>query len=49
RVALVTPTREARRTFGRNVLDPARRAPAARAGLAQAMAHVDEIGQVWAG
>ncbi|WP_327358098.1 patatin-like phospholipase family protein [Streptomyces sp. NBC_01304] len=49
RVTLITPTREARRAFGRNVLDPARRAPAARAGLAQAPAHVDEVGKVWTG
>lgn len=30
-VLLITPSAEARKTFGRNVLDPARRDPAARA------------------
>ncbi|SDK23459.1 patatin-like phospholipase family protein [Streptomyces indicus] len=44
---LITPSREARRTFGRNVLDPARRAPAARSGLAQAAAHVAEVRRLW--
>ncbi|MDI9884965.1 patatin-like phospholipase family protein [Streptomyces sp. HNM0645] len=43
RVVLITPDRAARRAFGRNVLDPARRAPAARAGRAQAVAHVDAV------
>ncbi|MEV7545471.1 patatin-like phospholipase family protein, partial [Streptomyces sp. NPDC089915] len=47
RVLLITPSPEARRAFGRNVLDPARRAPAARAGLAQAAAHVAEAAAVW--
>ncbi|WP_338675240.1 patatin-like phospholipase family protein [Streptomyces sp. SCSIO 30461] len=47
RVSLITPDRASRRAFGRNVLDPARRAPAARAGLAQAAAHVDDVGAVW--
>ncbi|MER7174764.1 patatin-like phospholipase family protein [Streptomyces mesophilus] len=47
KVVLITPTREARRTFGRNVLDPARRAPAARSGLAQAAAHVAEVRSLW--
>jgi NTE family protein len=43
RVVLITPDRAARRAFGRNVLDPARRAPAARAGRAQAVAHADAV------
>ncbi|MEV8533318.1 patatin-like phospholipase family protein [Streptomyces sp. NPDC051211] len=47
-VALIHPSPEARKAFGRNVLDPARRAPAARAGLAQAAAHADEVARVWA-
>ncbi|MEW1637877.1 patatin-like phospholipase family protein [Streptomyces sp. NPDC093801] len=47
RVLLVTPSPEARKAFGRNVLDPARRAPAARAGLAQAAAHAAEAAAVW--
>ncbi|MFD0270567.1 patatin-like phospholipase family protein [Streptomyces sp. NPDC127106] len=49
RVLLITPSAEARRAFGRNVLDPARRAPAARAGLAQAARHAAEAAAVWAG
>lgn len=49
RVLLITPSPEARKTFGRNVLDPARRDPAARAGLAQAAAHVDAAREVWEG
>jgi NTE family protein len=48
RVALITPDRAARRAFGRNLLDPSRRAPAARAGLAQASAHVAKVAEVWA-
>ncbi|MER7762110.1 patatin-like phospholipase family protein [Streptomyces sp. NPDC097619] len=47
RVLLITPDKESRRAFGRNVLDPARRAPAARAGLAQAAAHAAEAAAVW--
>lgn len=47
RVLLITPSPEARKAFGRNVLDPARRAPAARAGLAQAAAHAAEAAAVW--
>jgi NTE family protein len=47
RVALVTPDRAAQSAFGRNVLDPAKRAAAARAGLAQAAAVVDRIRSVW--
>ncbi|MHC5701877.1 patatin-like phospholipase family protein [Streptomyces sp. PKU-MA01144] len=43
RVVLITPDRAARRAFGRNVLDPARRAPSARAGRAQAVAHADAV------
>ncbi|MEU8463836.1 patatin-like phospholipase family protein [Streptomyces sp. NPDC029003] len=49
RVLLITPSAEARRAFGRNVLDPARRDPAARAGLAQAAAHVTAAREVWEG
>ncbi|MFD7628105.1 patatin-like phospholipase family protein [Streptomyces sp. NPDC059851] len=49
RVLLITPSAEARKAFGRNVLDPARRAPAARAGLAQAAQHAAEAAAVWAG
>jgi NTE family protein len=48
RVALVAPDRLARRAIGRNVLDPARRAPAARAGRAQAVALAETVAEVWA-
>ncbi|RKT03480.1 NTE family protein [Streptomyces sp. 3211.6] len=47
RVLLIVSSPEARKAFGRNLLDPARRAPAARAGLAQAAAHVAEAAAVW--
>ncbi|MGW0362790.1 patatin-like phospholipase family protein [Streptomyces sp. NPDC002990] len=47
RVLLITPSAAARKTFGRNVLDPARRDPAARAGLAQAAAHAAEAAAIW--
>ncbi|MFJ9546473.1 patatin-like phospholipase family protein [Streptomyces erythrochromogenes] len=49
RVLLITPSATARKAFGRNVLDPARRDPAARAGLAQAAAHAAEAAAVWSG
>ncbi|MGI5520853.1 patatin-like phospholipase family protein [Micromonospora sp. CA-259024] len=47
RVAVVTPDAAARTAIGRNVLDPARRAGAARAGRAQAAALVDEVAGLW--
>ncbi|WP_411144357.1 patatin-like phospholipase family protein [Streptomyces sp. x-80] len=47
RVCVVNPDREAGAAFGRNVLDPAKRADAARAGRRQAAAHVAEIRRVW--
>ncbi|MGW7461487.1 patatin-like phospholipase family protein [Streptomyces sp. NPDC054797] len=49
KVLLITPSAAARRAIGRNVLDPARRDPAARAGLTQAAAHASEARAVWAG
>ncbi|WP_412078618.1 patatin-like phospholipase family protein [Streptomyces xanthophaeus] len=49
RVLVITPSAAARKAFGRNVLDPARRDPAARAGLAQADAHAAEAAAVWSG
>lgn len=49
RVSLVVPDRRARRAFGRNVLDPARRPPAARAGRAQAADVAAAVARVWAG
>ncbi|PWR11642.1 patatin, partial [Micromonospora acroterricola] len=48
RVAVVTPDAAARTAIGRNVLDPARRAGAARAGRAQAAAVADEVAALWA-
>lgn len=47
RVLLITPSAVARKAFGRNVLDPARRDPAARAGLEQAAGHAGEAAAVW--
>ena len=46
-VIVVQPDGAALKAIGRNVLDPARRAPAARAGLAQARSWVAQVGQVW--
>jgi NTE family protein len=46
-VSVVTPDRDARRAIGRNMLDPARRAMAARAGHAQAPAAAAEIRDTW--
>lgn len=48
KVLLITPSSQARKVFGRNVLDPARRDPAARAGLQQAAEHVEQAREVWA-
>lgn len=47
RVALVSPDAAAVDAIGRNVLDPARRAGAARAGRAQAADVTDTIAAVW--
>ncbi|MFF5175677.1 patatin-like phospholipase family protein [Micromonospora sp. NPDC000089] len=47
RVVVVSPDRAARAAIGRNVLDPARRAGAARAGFAQAGSAVEEVAAVW--
>ena len=46
-VTLVTPDAAARRAIGRNVLDLARRAPAAQAGRIQAASVVAEVARVW--
>lgn len=43
----VSPDAAARRTMGRNVLDPVRRATAARAGRAQAARVADAVAAVW--
>ncbi|MCG5471252.1 patatin-like phospholipase family protein [Micromonospora sp. LAH09] len=48
RVVVVTPDAAARTAIGRNVLDPARRAGAARAGWAQADEVADEVAALWA-
>lgn len=45
--ALVIPDRDALRSFGRNVLDPSRRADAARAGLRQSVDVVEQVRAVW--
>ncbi|MFB6435507.1 patatin-like phospholipase family protein [Streptomyces sp. NPDC056411] len=47
RVCVITPDRAARSAFGRNVLDPAKRADAARAGRRQAAAHAPELHHLW--
>jgi NTE family protein len=47
KVAVVAPDAAARQAIGRNVLDPARRAGAARAGRAQAAAAADAVRAVW--
>jgi NTE family protein len=44
---VATPDPAAVRAIGRNVLDPARRAAAARAGRAQAAAAVEEFTRLW--
>lgn len=49
RVAVVSPDADSRRAIGRNVLDPAARAPSARAGRAQAPAVAARIAEVWTG
>ncbi|MEV4533979.1 patatin-like phospholipase family protein [Asanoa sp. NPDC049518] len=46
-VVVVTPDAAARRAIGRNVLDPAARAPSARAGRAQAAAEAARVTAVW--
>lgn len=47
RVAVATPDGAARAAIGRDVLDPARRAPAARAGRDQATASTATVAGVW--
>ncbi|WP_338018077.1 patatin-like phospholipase family protein [Streptomyces taklimakanensis] len=49
KVALLTPDAAARRAFGRDALDPARRGPAARAGRAQAAGYAEAVAEVWRG
>ncbi|SEC91590.1 NTE family protein [Streptomyces sp. 3213] len=47
RAVAVHPSPEAKKAYGRNLLDPAVRAPAARAGREQAAAHAAEVAEVW--
>lgn len=47
RVAVVVPDRASRTAIGRNVLDPAARAPSARAGRAQAKDVVERVAEAW--
>ena len=49
RVAVVSPDAGSRTAIGRNVLDPAARAPSAEAGRAQAASLVERIAEVWNG
>ena len=49
RVAVVTPDDGARTAIGKNVLDPAARAPAARAGRAQAAEVATRVADAWTG
>jgi NTE family protein len=46
-VAVVSPDKQAKQAIGRNMLDPARRAPAARAGREQATAVASAVADVW--
>ncbi|MDK3258140.1 patatin-like phospholipase family protein [Blastococcus capsensis] len=47
RVAVVAPDEGSRTAIGRNVLDPAAREPAARAGRAQAATVAERVAEVW--
>ena len=47
RVAVVSPDAASRKAIGRNVLDPAARAPSARAGRTQAATIARQIAEVW--
>jgi NTE family protein len=47
RVAVVSPDGDSRTAIGRNVLDPAARAPSAQAGRAQAATVARQIADVW--
>jgi NTE family protein len=49
RVAVVSPDKESRTAIGKNVLDPAARAPSAKAGRAQAASVVARVADVWNG
>jgi NTE family protein len=47
RHVVITPDPTSLRAIGKNVLDPAARPPSARAGRAQAAAHVAELRELW--
>jgi NTE family protein len=47
--SVLTPDAEALAAFGKNLLDPSKRADAGRAGLRQSAGLVDEIAHVWLG
>jgi NTE family protein len=47
RSVVVTPDAAARKAFGRNALDPGRRAGAARAGRVHAPSVLDAVRAVW--
>jgi NTE family protein len=49
RVAVVSPDKDSKVAIGRNVLDPAARAPSAKAGRAQAARVAERIAEVWTG
>jgi NTE family protein len=49
RVAVVSPDKDSRTAIGRNVLDPAARAPSAQAGRAQAASVAQRVAEVWNG
>jgi NTE family protein len=49
RVAVVSPDTDSRTAIGRNVLDPAARAPSAKAGRAQAVSLAERVAEVWNG
>ena len=49
RVAVVSPDKASRTAIGRNVLDPAARAPSAEAGRDQAARVAERIAEVWTG
>jgi NTE family protein len=49
RVAVVSPDRSSKAAIGKNVLDPAARAPSAEAGHAQAATVAEQVAEVWIG
>jgi NTE family protein len=46
-IVMISPDAASKAAIGRNVLDPARRAPAARAGRTQAAQEAERVGAVW--